>query len=106
MHELAVGIVICFGSKTENVPYRMDSAIAPDRHSASAERVDSSFVLPMRAAAAAWTRCGISVQVKQEDYYLEALVYTRDVPSIICQNTKTYQRGPETGMRIPNSRRY
>ena len=28
-----------------NVSYRMDSAIAPDRHSAAAERVDSSFVL-------------------------------------------------------------
>ena len=28
-----------------NVSYRMDSAIAPGRHSASAERVDSSSVL-------------------------------------------------------------
>ena len=28
-----------------NVSYRMDSTIAPDRHSASAERVDSSPVL-------------------------------------------------------------
>ena len=28
-----------------NVSYRMDSAIAPDRHSASAERGDSSSVL-------------------------------------------------------------
>ena len=34
--------------------------------SASAERVDSSSVLPMRAAAAAQTRCGISF--KQEGY--------------------------------------
>ena len=31
--------------RTINVSYRMDSAIAPDRHSASAERVDSSSVL-------------------------------------------------------------
>ena len=27
--------------------------------------------------------------------YLEALVYTRDIPSI-CQNTKTYQRGQDS----------
>ena len=36
-----------FGSRAEiiNVSYRMDPTIAPDRHSASAERVDLSSVL-------------------------------------------------------------
>ena len=34
-----------------NVFDHMDSAIAPDRHAAAAERVDSSSVLPGAAAA-------------------------------------------------------
>ena len=56
------------------------------------------------------TRCGIYLwganidlvypwynlrQPKISLVYLEALVYTRDIPSI-CQNTKTYQRGRDS----------
>ena len=60
------------------------------------------------------TRCGISLrrylwdtnmylvypwynlrQPKISLVYLEALVYSRDIPSI-CQNTKTYQRGQDS----------
>ena len=46
-------VYILLESRAEiiNVSYRMDSATAPDRHSASAERVDTSSVLVAKVSS-------------------------------------------------------